>query len=85
VLPLGSEQDRPDYDYLQGLTLQCDPSGTGDRWVTVTAPDGRSARFAVQRNGSGVTARCDSVERFTLSVMGRGSVTSSGGVAELSW
>lgn len=47
VLPVGGRVDRPDYDYLDGLTVRVYPGATDDAGVTVTAPDGRSARFTV--------------------------------------
>lgn len=42
ALPWGARADRPDYDYLDGLSLRVFPGGEGTREVTVTAPDGRS-------------------------------------------
>ena len=49
VLPWGAREDRPDYDYLDGLTLRVFPGGTGTIEVSVTAPDGRSEAFSVDR------------------------------------
>ena len=45
VIPWGARSDRPDYDYLDGLTLRVFPGGSGARDVTVTTPDGRSETF----------------------------------------
>ncbi|GAA2580008.1 hypothetical protein GCM10009862_19050 [Microbacterium binotii] len=42
VLPWGARDDRPDYDYLEGLTLRVFPGGEGIAEVIVTTPDGRS-------------------------------------------
>ncbi|WP_125132884.1 alpha-xylosidase [Microbacterium sp. 10M-3C3] len=42
VLPWGARSDRPDYDYLDGLSLRVFPGGEGTREVIVTTPDGRS-------------------------------------------
>jgi alpha-D-xyloside xylohydrolase len=47
VIPWGSHADRPDYDYLDGLTLRVFPGGEGEREITVTTPDGRSETFTV--------------------------------------
>ena len=47
LLPVGGRVDRPDYDYLDGLTVRVYPGATDGAGVTVTAPDGRSARFTV--------------------------------------
>ena len=49
VLPWGARQDRPDYDYLDGLTLRVFAGGSGSTTVTVTNPDGRSETFDVDR------------------------------------
>nr|WP_315266622.1 alpha-xylosidase [Microbacterium lemovicicum] len=49
VLPWGAREDRPDYDYLDGLTLRVFPGGTGVATVTVTTPDGRSREFEADR------------------------------------
>ncbi|RFA08222.1 alpha-xylosidase [Subtercola boreus] len=49
VLPRGARDDRPDYDYLDGLTLEVYP-GAGDRTITVTEPSGRSAEFTVSHD-----------------------------------
>ena len=50
VLPWGAREDRPDYDYLDGLTLRVFPGGTGTAEVLVTTPDGRTATFTADRN-----------------------------------
>jgi alpha-D-xyloside xylohydrolase len=47
VIPWGARTDRPDYDYLDGLTLRVFPGGYGSTSVTVTTPDGRSDTFDV--------------------------------------
>ena len=49
VLPWGARDDRPDYDYFDGLTLRVFPGGSGVAEVTVTAPDGRAETFHVDR------------------------------------
>jgi len=45
VLPWGARQDRPDYDYHDGLSLRVFPGGTGTASVTVTAPDGTARDY----------------------------------------
>lgn len=45
VLPWGSREDRPDYDYHDGLTLRVFRGGSGTRSITVTAPDGVSREY----------------------------------------
>ncbi|HXD61387.1 MAG TPA: alpha-xylosidase [Lacisediminihabitans sp.] len=60
VLPIGARSDRPDYDYLDGLTLELYPSSEdGARSILVTTPDGRSAEFQVERTASGVHVSSD--------------------------
>ncbi|GGD74421.1 alpha-xylosidase [Microbacterium murale] len=45
VLPWGAREDRPDYDYHDGLTLRVFRGGAGQRSITVTAPDGTSRSY----------------------------------------
>lgn len=47
VLAWGARSDRPDYDYLESLTLRVFGGGSGHRAVTVTTPEGRSHTFDV--------------------------------------
>ncbi len=61
VLPLGARTDRPDYDYLDGLTVRVHPGAADGAGVTVTRPDGASARFTVD----GGEVRADGAARFT--------------------
>jgi alpha-D-xyloside xylohydrolase len=84
VLAVGARDDRPDYDYLDRLELRVYP-GSGDRVreVVVTTPEGRAARFAVERSGSTVTVTSRDVDMFTVTVVGGESVTTSGGRAEV--
>ncbi|MDN3495657.1 alpha-xylosidase [Planococcus sp. APC 4015] len=46
ALPWGARSDRPDYDYLDGLTLRVFPGGSGMREVTVTTPEGVTQTFS---------------------------------------
>jgi alpha-D-xyloside xylohydrolase len=50
VVPWGARDDRPDYDYLDGLALRVFPGGEGSASVTVTAPDGTTATLAADRS-----------------------------------
>ncbi|MDJ1112840.1 alpha-xylosidase [Microbacterium dauci] len=47
VIPWGARTDRPDYDYLDGLSLRVFRGGSGTREVTVTTPDGAAQTFTV--------------------------------------
>ncbi|MFG6490935.1 alpha-xylosidase [Microbacterium sp. P03] len=53
VLPVGARQDRPEYDYLDGVTLRVYPGGSGPTSTTVTALDGREVVFEVVQSGGG--------------------------------
>ncbi|MDO7880988.1 alpha-xylosidase [Antiquaquibacter soli] len=54
VLPIGARDDRPDYDYLDGLTLEVYPGGSGSSELRVVQPDGVEAVFAVERSADRV-------------------------------
>ena len=56
VIPLGARTDRPDYDYLDGLTIVLGVPGA-ERSITVTTPTGESAQFSV--SGGTVTSSSD--------------------------
>tara|TARA_B100000408_G_scaffold29239_1_gene21467 strand:- start:1864 stop:2895 length:1032 start_codon:yes stop_codon:yes gene_type:complete len=47
VIPWGARDDRPDYDYREGLRLRVFPGGEGTRTVAVTTPDGQRASFDI--------------------------------------
>ncbi|MGW5161616.1 alpha-xylosidase [Nonomuraea wenchangensis] len=59
VLPVGAREDRPDYDYADGVTLRAYRLADGDhRTVTVPTVDGGiGAVFEVSRDGERVRAR----------------------------
>jgi alpha-D-xyloside xylohydrolase len=66
VLPLGARDDRPDYDYRDGLTLAAYPGPDGDQSVLVTTPDGQTAEYTVSRADGRVTAAGPTTPPFTL-------------------
>ncbi|MBA8815257.1 alpha-D-xyloside xylohydrolase [Microbacterium halimionae] len=47
VIPWGARDDRPDYDYLDGLRLRVFSGKEGERTVRVTTPDGRTETLKV--------------------------------------
>ncbi|MDT0156487.1 alpha-xylosidase [Microbacterium sp. ARD32] len=47
VLPWGAREDRPDYDYHDGLRLRVFPGGAGPASITVTSPDGTAREYEV--------------------------------------
>ncbi|MEV4009785.1 alpha-xylosidase [Nonomuraea angiospora] len=55
VLPIGARDDRPDYDYLDGLILRVYPGPDGETALTVTDhATGEPTRFTVTRSGGEV-------------------------------
>lgn len=59
VLPWGAHQDRPDYDHLDGLTLQAYELADGDRVELEVGP----ARFAVRREQESIIATATGTDR----------------------
>ena len=57
VIPMGNNDDRPDYDYADGVTLHLYHFEDGtEQMVNIPAMDGTlAARFVVQRAGSRIT------------------------------
>ncbi|MCA2222475.1 alpha-xylosidase [Nonomuraea aurantiaca] len=56
VLPIGARDDRPDYDYLDGLTLRVYPGPDGETTLTVTdQASGESTPFTITRSGGQVS------------------------------
>ncbi|MFF3320570.1 alpha-xylosidase [Streptomyces sp. NPDC003035] len=81
VLPLGADEERPDGDWLDGLTLLATP-GTTDRTLTIPNLHGDpAATFHVTRSGETVRAVTTDTDRpFALRVAGGGSAHGSGEV-----
>jgi alpha-D-xyloside xylohydrolase len=72
VLPIGARDDRPDYDYRDGLTLDVYPGPDGVRTVSVTTPAGEVAEYVVERSGATVTATGPAAHPFDLHVVETG-------------
>ncbi|HEY8913495.1 alpha-xylosidase [Lacisediminihabitans sp.] len=87
VIPIGSRDDRPDYDYLDGLTVRVYPSSLpraeSVRRVTVTTPTGESATFTVQRVGGVSTVESASTKSWSAGAANGKPVTAELGKAEL--
>jgi alpha-D-xyloside xylohydrolase len=81
VVARGSRQDRPDYDYLEGLHLVLGAAGE-PREVTVTTPEGRTAAFSVVWENGSVHATGD-VDEFTIDLLAGTTAASTDGKAEL--
>jgi len=85
VLPIGARDDRPDYDYLDGLTLEVYPGGEGTGEFTVTAPGGEAATFTVAHASDGAAVSSTSARAFSVRAVGGATVASADGKAEISW
>lgn len=91
VLVVGGRDDRPDYDYLDGLTLVLYPcSLPGDRegshqvnQITVTTPAGASAVFTIERKNGRARISSPSVSTWSVRVSGGRTVTTTTGEAEV--
>jgi alpha-D-xyloside xylohydrolase len=84
VLAVGSRDDRPDYDYLEGLTLVVYPSTSGAaRTITVIQPDGATADFLVERTATGARVSSSHVGTWSARLAGGGIVASVEGVADV--
>ena len=70
VLPIGARDDRPDYNYLDGLELHVYPGGVDDTELTVTTPDGESATFTVTRGAGGATVSSTNDRAVTVRTVG---------------
>ncbi|GAA4926339.1 alpha-xylosidase [Streptomyces coeruleoprunus] len=74
VLPLGADDQRPDGDWLEGLTLLVQPDADG---AVVTVPDHSgavAATFTVVRDGGAVRVVASGTDRaFRVRVVGAGS------------
>ena len=87
VLPRGARTDRPDYPYLDGLTLELYPAAdAGRREVEVVEPGGRRARFVVEWTAGGAVATSDAEGDWRLRVVGAGVAgAAANGRVELRW
>ena len=86
VIPIGSREDRPDYDYGDGVTLRVYALEDGAHAHTVvpSSTDGTDTRFDVKRAGRTVSAeRQGACEHWRLLLVGVRSVAAvQGGKAE---
>jgi alpha-D-xyloside xylohydrolase len=67
VIPIGATQDRPDYDYLEGLTLELFPGDPGARSVRVVTPDWQDRTITVESDGTRQTVRLGDSMLTTMS------------------
>ncbi|WP_166980480.1 alpha-xylosidase [Paramicrobacterium fandaimingii] len=72
VIALGARTDRPDYDYLDGLTLAVYPSREPEhRDIVVTSPEGASATFHARWDGADVSVESDVETSWTWREAGK--------------
>jgi len=84
ALAVGARDDRPDYDYLDALTLRLYPAaGDDSREVVVTTPEGASAVFHIERRGSTAVVTSGRTGGWRVSVIGGETVSAVGGRAEV--
>jgi len=84
VLAIGGRDDRPDYNYLDGLTLELYPSSSSSlSSLTVTTPDGESAVFTVERSGGRAKVSSPSARMWSVRVVGAETVTTTTGEVEV--
>ncbi|MCX7520835.1 alpha-xylosidase [Microbacterium sp. STN6] len=74
VIPVGARDDRPDYDYLDGLRLDvyAADAASAARTLTVTSPDGTAADFVIERTDDAVRLRSTSRGAWSVKVVGAG-------------
>jgi alpha-D-xyloside xylohydrolase len=80
VIPLGSRVDRPDYDYLDDLTIVTGAPGDA-RSITVTTPDGGRATFGISWH-AGAPIVISDVAQFGVRQVGGERVAAVNGKAE---
>ncbi|WP_405666802.1 alpha-xylosidase [Streptomyces sp. NBC_01166] len=81
VLPWGADDQRPDGDWLDGLTLRVFGSGPGESTVTVPDLSGATAaEFRVVRDGGGTHVTAEGSGRpYRVSMEGSGAVAAGAG------
>ncbi|MET0716293.1 MAG: alpha-xylosidase [Mycetocola sp.] len=75
VIPVGARTDRPDYDYLDGLTLRVFPGAPGTTSTVVTTPDGVSATFTIVRTDAAVSVTSDLASGWSVALGALGEAT----------
>jgi alpha-D-xyloside xylohydrolase len=85
VIPVGARDDRPDYDFADGVTLRVYEPADGAE-VAITVPDQRGeddSRFTVRRTGTVVTAeRVAGSKPWQVLLINRAAASVTGGAAE---
>ncbi|WP_152364347.1 alpha-xylosidase [Microlunatus speluncae] len=79
VLPWGARQDRPDYDHVDGVTLQAYELADGDQFALTVG----AARFLVRRTGETIMATAEGTDRPWRLKVGELVVPAQGNRAQL--
>lgn len=85
ILPTGAHDDRPDYNFVEGVTLEVYELADGEKIVDVPTGNGEETiRFVVSRQGNQFTGRCEGeVSGWKMLLVGlSGAFTVEGGTAE---
>lgn len=75
VVPIGARDDRPDYDYRDGLTLAVYTAAAdahAEQVVTVTTPDGEAVDYTVTRSPQGVMASGPADREWSIRIVDTG-------------
>lgn len=74
VLPIGAAAHRPDYDYLDGLTMQIYLSSRAidseTHRMKVETPDGKTGTFTVRRENGSTTVSSDTDAQWSYTIIG---------------
>ncbi|MGW2827228.1 alpha-xylosidase [Streptomyces sp. NPDC001443] len=85
VLPLSADDQRPDGDWLEGITLLVHPTAEPGYARTVTVPDldgTTAATFRVRRDGDTLSVTAEGGDKpFTVQIAGGASATGTGEVS----
>jgi alpha-D-xyloside xylohydrolase len=88
IIAVGSHEDRPDYDYGDGVTLQVYELADGEHAAAIirSVADDAAATFEVKREGSTITVERQGIcKRWQLLLVGIKSIAAvEGGVVESS-
>jgi alpha-D-xyloside xylohydrolase len=84
ILPIGSRDDQPDYEFADGITLQEYEMGDGEKTVEIPSPTGEiAAKFTITRNLNQYTVVCEGTQNWQFLLGGLEDVISvEGGTGE---
>jgi len=85
IIPLSANQERPDGNYLDGITIAVNPPPEPgwQREVSVSNPDGSSAVFTVRREGDNIIATSTHLDPWALEIIGGARINANKSGAQL--